>query len=89
MPSADELIAAWGDPLTINMMFVKDWKERGLFIPPQWAFHPSNYWFWEFEGKCVSVLIDRPLGRGYKPCVWKMRVDGNPCFKKEIEEERR
>ena len=66
MPEAKPLKDAWGDPHSTGF---SAWT---LLSP---LFHFYNYWFWEFEGKKVSALIDRPLGFGYKPHVWRLKVE--------------
>lgn len=85
MPSVDPLIAMWGNPTLTGLQLQKDILNRGLLIVPlSWAFHPTRYWYWEFENKCIEVLIDRPLGFGYKPHVWMLSVSDGPCFNKHI-----
>jgi hypothetical protein len=88
MAPAEELTKEWGQPDFSNLNFPEEWKGRGLYIPIMWAFHPSTYWFWEFDGKCIAVLIDRPMGHLYKPYVWALAVIDNPCSsRKDLDHE--
>jgi hypothetical protein len=70
MPRAKPLIDAWGKPQRKGF-------SAWMLFPPSWLFNPTNYWYWDFEGKRVKVLIDRPLAFGYKPHVWKLKVEDN------------
>ena len=67
MPEAGPLKDAWSEPHSTGF-------SAWMLLPPMWLLHPSNYWYWEFEGKRVSALIDRPIAFGYQPHVWKLKV---------------
>jgi len=67
MPEAGELKDSWGEPHDTGFTF---W----MLIPFNWVFHPSNYWYWQFEDKKVAALIDRPIAFGYKPHVVTLKV---------------
>jgi hypothetical protein len=71
MPRATPLIDVWGKPQRKGF-------SAWMLFPPSWLFNPTNYWYWDFEGKRVSALIDRPIAFGYKPHVWKLKVEDNP-----------
>jgi hypothetical protein len=79
---AEQLIDVWGNPTFTGLQLQKNAIMRGYLFAPVTVliFHPSKYWFWEFENKCVEVLIDRPLYRGYKPCVQRLSVRDGLCF---------
>jgi len=70
MPEAGPLKDAWSEPQSTGFT-------AWMLLPIMWLFHPSNYWYWEFEGKRVSALIDRPIGFGYQPHVWKLKIEEN------------
>ena len=68
MPEAGPLKDAWSEPHSTGFT-------AWMLLPPMWLLHPSNYWYWEFEGKKVSALIDRPIAFGYRPHVWMLKVE--------------
>jgi hypothetical protein len=70
MPRAAPLTEFWGKPQRKGF-------SAWMLFPPAWLFNPVNYWYWDFEGKRITALIDRPLAFGYKPHVWKLKVENN------------
>ncbi|MFC1512164.1 hypothetical protein ACFL5H_03100 [Candidatus Latescibacterota bacterium] len=68
MPEAETLKNTWGEPHSTGFCARMLW-------PPAWLFHPMNYWYWEFDGKKVSALIDRPMLFLYQPHVFKLTVE--------------
>ena len=46
-----------------------------MLWPPTWLIDPREYWFWEFNGKRVSALVNRPLAFGYQPHVSTLKVE--------------
>jgi hypothetical protein len=68
MPSATPLTDVWGKPQRKGF-------SAWMLFPPMWLFNPTNYWYWDFEGKKVSALIDHPMAFGYKPHVYKLKVE--------------
>ena len=70
MPEADALKQAWAEPHDTGFSYF-------MLLPTMWVFHPTRYWYWEFENKKVSARIDRPFIFGYKPHVWKLKVEEN------------
>lgn len=67
MPEVRELTDIWGEPHDTGFTYY-------MLIPVNWVFHPSNYYYWQFEGRKLSALIDRPLLFGYRPHVVTLRV---------------
>ena len=68
MPRANPLIDTWGKPQRKGF-------SAWMLFPPMWLFNPTNYWYWDFQGKNVKALIDHPIVFGYKPHVWKLKVE--------------
>lgn len=71
MPEAASLTEAWGEPHDTGFTF---W----MVIPINWVFHPSNYWYWQYEDKSIAALIDRPIAYGYRPHVVTLKVREKP-----------
>jgi hypothetical protein len=69
MPSVDPMLDSWGEPDVKRL----SWLNLIPFtmVPP---FHPLSVYKWRFDGKEVVTRIDHPLGRGYDPCVWTLRL---------------
>ena len=67
MPPALPLKDMWGEP---HHTVFSGW----MLFPPNWFFHHINNWYWEFEDKKVSALIDRPIAFGFKPHVMRLKV---------------
>jgi hypothetical protein len=76
MPEAGPLKDAWSQPHSTGFT-------AWMLCPVLWIYHPSNYWYWEFEGKKISALIDRPMLFGYKPHVWKLKVQNHEKRKED------
>ena len=66
MPYAEDLVAKWGEPSEKSLSW---WNVATLFV-----FHPMSRWYWHFENKDVDVLIDSPLGYGYEPHVFTLKL---------------
>jgi hypothetical protein len=66
MPYADDLVKKWGEPDEKSLSW---WNLYTLFI-----FHPMSRWYWHMGDKTVDVLIDSPLGYGYEPHVFTLKV---------------
>lgn len=67
MPEAAPLEDAWGGPQSTGFT-------AWMLLPTTWS-QPSNYWYWEFEGKKISAFIGRPVAFGLKPHVWTLKVE--------------
>ena len=68
MPEAGPLKDAWGGPQSTGFT-------AWMLLPTMWISQPSNYWYWEFEGKTVSAFIGRPVAFGLEPHVWTLKVE--------------
>jgi hypothetical protein len=66
MPEAESMIQAWDPPQRTAISW---WSLPGLFI------HPTTCWYWTFGDKEVKARIDHPIAFGWRPHVWKLRVE--------------
>ncbi len=67
MPETEPMVAAWDQP---HRKSISPLSILGLFI-----IHPTTNWYWEFEGKEIKARIDHPILFGWKPHVWKLKVE--------------
>lgn len=67
MPYAEDLVAKWGEPTEKSLSW---WNVATLFV-----FHPMSRWYWYVENKKIDVLIDSPLGYGYEPHVFTLKME--------------
>jgi hypothetical protein len=68
MPEAGPLKDAWGEPHRTGFT-------AWMLLPTTAIFQPSNYWYWEFDGKTISALIGRPMAFSLEPHVDTLKVE--------------